>query len=220
MARRLIFPLALIGLLAVCALILLVLAVARTAPPTGLVFSQFERERGRYYVYLDPYSGVALERRAALHDVEAATIPMEPAPHSPDETRTVMPRVTEDGVDLFVEDASGTLTRITRLQDFPSSAQLSLNMRSNTHPLWSPDGRWISFISADPLARMDLYLVSADGEGLRRIYLDVSTPTPLNLRWLPLPEQPFPVGLLAAALAGSAALVAWNFGWFRRPQAA
>ena len=80
-------------------------------------------------------------------------------------------------------------------------------MRSNTYPLWSPDGRWISFVSTFPEQEgVDLYLVSAEGNELRRIYANVVTPTPLSLRWIAAPAEPFSPWLALTVLAGGVTL--------------
>ncbi len=190
------------------ALVLIALGLSRAAPSSGLVFSQFAQPAGRTVVYLDPFTGAALERAAAIHEQPDTAITPETEARSPDGTRTVWPQITEHGVDLFVEDAAGALVRLTQREAF-SAAEAAPAMRSNTFPIWSPDGQWISFISTDPQARMDLYLVRADGTALRRIYADVQTPMPLGLRWLGLPGQPFQPWL---ALAAFGVLVAAVFG--------
>jgi hypothetical protein len=64
-------------------------------------------------------------------------------------------------------------------------------MRSNTYPVWSPDGAWIAFISSDRMANMDIYLISPSGDELRRVARDVSTPAPLQIRWGGFQERPF-----------------------------
>lgn len=183
-------------------LLLAALALSRLGPPAALVFGRFEAERGRFWVYLDPESGATLERYTPLHDARAAVPPFEPEPRSPDGRRRVMPRITPDGVDLFIADESGHLTQLTHLADFPAGSRPDWQMRSNTYPLWSPNGRWITFLSAGPEARLDLYRIDANGLGLRRLYVDAASLTPLNLHWVAMPEQPFSAGLALAALLG------------------
>jgi len=46
--------------------------------------------------------------------------------------------------------------------------QLTHNTWSDEYPLWSPDGRWISF-GANPDGRYDIFIMAADGSGVRRI---------------------------------------------------
>jgi len=46
--------------------------------------------------------------------------------------------------------------------------QLTRNTWSDEYPLWSPDGRWISF-SANPDGNYDLFIMAADGSGVRRV---------------------------------------------------
>ncbi|MBL8148128.1 MAG: PD40 domain-containing protein [Anaerolineae bacterium] len=188
-------------------LALLVLGITRGASSSGLVFSQFEQGRGQYFVYLDPYRTLTVSRYAAIHGTEAANALREVASRSPDGSRSVIPRVTEDGVDLFIAGMDGGLTRLTQRSDFASDMPGVAEMRSNTYPLWSPDGQWISFVSTFPEQEgVDLYLVSAEGTALRRIYANVVTPTPLSLRWIAAPGEPFSPWLALSALAGGAVL--------------
>jgi hypothetical protein len=201
-----------VALVISAALLLLMLGLARSRPPLALVFSQYELARGSWTVYLDPATGARLERRTPLHESDVAVMALEPAPRSPDGLRTVRPSVTEDGVDLFIEDAAGARTRLTHFSDFPPGDAGVQMMRSNTVPLWSPDGQWISFISADPLAHLDLYLITATGDELRRIYADIRTPTPLSLRWVALPEQPFQPWLALGGVVAAVGLWAWLRG--------
>ena len=205
---------ALLGVWISGALLLGVLALARAAPPVGLSFSRFEGERGRLFVYVDAISGETLTRRAPLNTLDAAVEAFDPEPRSPDGTRVVLPRITEDGVDLFIADSTGALTQLTDLRDFPPSNRADWQMRSNTYPLWSLDGQWISFLSAGPQARLDLYRVRPDGTELRMLYAGVTTPTPLNLRWLPLQEQTFPVWLALGVwlLVGGVGVWFWTKG--------
>ena len=46
--------------------------------------------------------------------------------------------------------------------------QLTHNAWSDEYPLWSPDGRWIAF-SANPDGNYDLFIMAADGSGIRRL---------------------------------------------------
>ena len=202
--------LAALGVLISGALLMGVLALARFGPPLALVFSRFEGERGRYLVYVDAASGAALARRTPLQASDVAALPFDPEPRSPDGARTVLPRITGDGVDLFIADASGVLTQLTNLSAFPPGPRDDWRMRSNTYPLWSPDGQWISFLSAGTDGRLDLYRVRPDGTDLRMLYADVTTPTPLNLRWVALPESAFPVWLLLGVWLLPGVAVVWR----------
>lgn len=189
------------GMALCAALILLTLGLARTAAPVALMFSQFQPPGGQSIVFLDPFTGVGVERSAALFppvDSGAAS-----AARSPDGAHVVRPQVTSSGVDLFVERADGALVRLTTANG-PAAEQ-----RSNTLPVWSPDSQWISFISTSPQAQMDVYLVRADGTQLRRLYANAHTPMPRGLRWFAPPEQPFEPWLALGALG---ILVAGGFG--------
>ena len=166
----------------------LMLAVRGQTPPTALVYSQFERGIGRYYVYLDPMRGVRARQSRLLHSIT----PFQNRPMSPDGKTFIATRPTEGGVDLFaVEMPEGTQRQLTRLDAFPPVQHAFNQMRSNTYPVWSPDGNWIAFISSDRMANMDIYLISPSGDELRRVARDVSTPAPLQIRWGGFQEQPF-----------------------------
>jgi Tol biopolymer transport system component len=80
--------------------------------------------------------------------------------------------------------------------------------RYNTYPQWSPDGRWIAFLSADALSKRDLYLIRLDGSDLRRIANDLGAAAPLVV-WKPVPEADFAPALLLFLLPPLAGLSLW-----------
>lgn len=177
------------------ALVMVVLTTARIAPGTGMLFSESAPTGDRTYLYLDPFSGRQLVSGAPRHPAGAESAVGRAV--SPDGTRTVVPRITERGVDLFVQSEGGAELRLT-----PPSATKG----SNTSPAWSPDGDWISFISVTATSQMDLYLVRADGTQLRRVYAELGRRMVPGPRWLTLPGQPLPAVLALAALGGLAAV--------------
>lgn len=174
---------------AVCSLMLL----ARIGiTPTALVYSQFEAGIGRYYVYVDTARAMRTPVLRAAHDPEAG----QGRPVSPDGTMSVSTRPTAQGVDLYIRVAGdGVPRRLTRRDAFVSG-DLTSDMRSNTYPVWSPDGEWLAFISSDSSAQMDIYIIRPDGSGIRRLASDVGTPTPLEMRWGSFQERPVDVPVL------------------------
>ena len=173
------------------------------ATPTALVYSQFHRGIGRYYIYLDPMRGVRARQSRLLHSLT----PFQNRPMSPDGNIFIATRPTAGGVDLFaVEVSEGTQRQLTRLDAFPPIQHAFDQMRSNTYPVWSPDGAWIAFISSDRLANMDIYLISPSGEELHRVARDVSTPAPLQIRWGGFQERSFD-GLVVIGVAAILILV-------------
>lgn len=185
---RLCFRLCLFAFCLAAAAVAGTLAARVETTPTALVYSQFQRGIGRYYVYLDPMRGVRARQPHLLHSVT----PFQNRPMSPDGNIFIATRPTAGGVDLFaVEVSEGSQRQLTHLDAFPPIQHAFDQMRSNTYPVWSPDGAWIAFISSDRLANMDIYLISPSGEELRRVARDVSTPAPLQIRWGGFQERSF-----------------------------
>jgi hypothetical protein len=165
--------------------------------PTALVYSQFKAGVGRYYVYVDTTRGMRTPVLRAAHDPVAG----QGRPVSPDGTMSVSTRPTANGVDLYIRVAGdGIPRRLTRWDAF-TTGNLTNDMRSNTYPVWSPDGEWVAFISSDSSAQMDIYVIRPDGSGIRRLASDVGTPTPLEIRWSSFQE--LPLDLAALALIGA-----------------
>jgi TolB protein len=66
--------------------------------------------------------------------------------------------------------------------------QLTDNMVFDHCPKWSPDGTIIAFdsgIVGDPLSRMEIYLIDADGSNLRRLTWSPAGITAINPDWQP-----------------------------------
>lgn len=95
----------------------------------------------------------------------ATRVPLGGAPRwSRDGTHIVFPAPAGNGMAIFVANADGG-----------SSRQLTTALPYQTAPVWSNDGRWIAFLGADSVpgprsgAPRSLYVVNADGTGLRRV---------------------------------------------------
>jgi hypothetical protein len=189
---RLCLRISLMFLCVTCMAVTAVMALRAGSTPTALMYSQFERALGRYLVYVDPLRGIyARQFRPSDEIGNVANRSL-----SPDGTTYVAAYPTTSGVDLFAFDmGAGTYRQLTQSTAFNAVEQNA--MRSNTFPVWSPDGEWIAFISSDLRAGVGVFVISANGETLLRAARDVSTPGPLLLRWGSFKERPFqPLPLL------------------------
>lgn len=170
---------------------------------TALVYSQFEVGIGRYYVYVDTARGTRVAQVNALHGEGFG----QSRPVSPDGTMSISTRPTAHGVDLYIRDqGDGVPRRLTRWDAF-TTGDVTGDMRSNTYPVWSPDGEWIAFISSGS-AQMDIYIIRPDGNNIRRLASDVGTPTPLEMRWGSFQDRPLGVAEFAV-IGGALALLVY-----------
>jgi serine/threonine protein kinase len=86
-----------------------------------------------------------------------------------------------DGKSIIFQSTRGGGTHIWRLDAGSDAVQLTSDPRyEDTNPVWSLDGRWISFIRSLP-GRSDLWLMAADGGNPRQIVEGVN----ITSRWLP-----------------------------------
>lgn len=90
-------------------------------------------------------------------DVALLRTPGTPA-LSPDETTVV---VSVTAPDLATDEYTGRLWRVPVDGSGPP-VRLTRGHR-DTSPVWSPDGRWIAFVRAEPRGRPQLHLVEAGG---------------------------------------------------------
>ncbi|NTW42035.1 MAG: S9 family peptidase, partial [Cellulomonadaceae bacterium] len=90
-------------------------------------------------------------------DVALLRTPGTPA-LSPDETTVV---VSVTAPDLATDEYTGRLWRVPVDGSSPP-VRLTRGHR-DTSPVWSPDGRWIAFVRAEPRGRPQLHLVEAGG---------------------------------------------------------
>lgn len=194
---------------------MVVIGCARLRAEGGVLrYAQFTYGAGRYSIYLDPIRQIRV-RGAPLQYVS----PFNGRPLSPDGAAYITPRTTDTGVDLFLVALDGSWQRrLTHIDAFPPITHAFRSMRSNTFPLWSPDGEWIAFVSTDFLSQQEIYLIRPDGSDLRRVAAYVSTPTPLQLRWTSVPDAPAHLGeiaLVVLVVAGFIFLVSASHGMKR-----
>jgi Tol biopolymer transport system component len=162
-------------------LIAFTLLAAPQQSGASLVYHQFKAGAGRYLVYHDPFHGLEWTTRSQAHKDAAS---YRDSTFAPDYQSYIAPRPTDSGVDLFVIAADRSWQRqLTFFRDFPPIYGVYDMMRSNTHPLWSPDGQWVAFISSDLNGVMDIFIIRPDGRDLRRVAHDIGSPVPLGLRW-------------------------------------
>ena len=94
---------------------------------------------------------------------------------SPDRSEIAFVRVTRSGGRIHVMNADGTnVRRVT-----PLAART--RGTNDLYPAWSPDGSLIAFASNRHTVERDIYVIGADGRGLRRLtrnagYIDDTQP--------------------------------------------
>lgn len=172
----------------------------------AIVYHQFHMGQGatgRSVVYLDPFRQIAIRKPNPIHTEP----PYSARAYSPDGSLYVAAQPNGSSVHLFVFSADDRVQRqLTDPMLFPTMPTAS---RSNTYPLWSPDGQWIAFLSSNTQAVQDIYIIRPDGTDLRLVAHDIGTPSPLRLRWIPL-QPPDSMELIAFGLLGGFGL----FGLF------
>jgi len=77
---------------------------------------------------------------------------------SPDGRRIVFSRGAQARADLYVMNGDGSAQR-----------RLRRHAGADVDPAWSPDGRWIAFGSGTPASGFHVYVMRANGTGLRRL---------------------------------------------------
>ncbi|MEP7292002.1 MAG: hypothetical protein ABI835_09470, partial [Chloroflexota bacterium] len=166
-------------------------------PPSALTFIQQDRLFGRMVAYYDLADALTVRNADASLYSNRPIADREWTVHG---SVYVSPRSTPTGMDLFVISSDNQILRqLTHIEDFPPVTHQLRNLRNNVYPQWSPDEQWIAFVSTDPLAKMDLFLIRLDGSGLRRVASDLGTPTPL-VEWKPVPQRDFTSTLLLVIL--------------------
>lgn len=90
-------------------------------------------------------------------DLALLTTPGTPT-LSPDGTTAVVAVLSPD---LTADEATGSLWTVPTDGSAPPR-RLTRGHR-DTAPAWSPDGRWIAFLRAEPAGRAQLHVVEASG---------------------------------------------------------
>ena len=80
---------------------------------------------------------------------------------SPVTNKIVCVRGTAAKGDIWVMDASSPFPAL-------SASKITGNIDDNRNPVWSPDGKQIAYVS-DVNGNKDVYIMSADGSGVRRL---------------------------------------------------
>ncbi len=88
-------------------------------------------------------------------------------------------RVSIDDPDIYVMRADGTDAQPLTLDQYGDDDAV------DAEPAWSPDGRWIAFVSSRDGGRFDIYLMSVDGAEVHPITETGSVSSP---SWFPLIE--------------------------------
>jgi Tol biopolymer transport system component len=99
---------------------------------------------------------------------------------TPVSTTTLAPILAKPqaGSLVFVNQTIGRMNNGVYVINYPDGAPINITPQMNKtavfrHPSWSPDGKWIVFAADDldygVIGRFDLYIVGADGNGLRQL---------------------------------------------------
>jgi len=80
---------------------------------------------------------------------------------SPVTNKIVCVRGTAAKGDIWVMDASSPFPALT-------ASKITGNIDNNRNPVWSPDGKQIAYVS-DVNGNKDIYIMNADGSGVRRL---------------------------------------------------
>ncbi len=121
---------------------------------------------GNYIVYTSYKSGfpdihrldMVNHRRDVVADFKGTNMG---ARYSPDGSRLAMIITGRGGADLWVRDATGRLSNLSRSNGLEAA------------PTWSPDGTRIAF-SSDQNGGNQLFVVPSSGGGMRRLRTDIS----------------------------------------------
>lgn len=182
----------LMGLVVSAGTTAVVFITRRIDPGAVLVYAQFRRGEGRYLQYHDPFRQISLRKRQTAHMMEQS---YQEGTFAPDGQSYIIPRPTANGVDLFLVGADRSIRQqLTHFEDFPLLEHRYNRMRSNTYPVWSPDGHWVAFISSDLMGYMDIFIIRPDGSDLSLVRHDVGTPVPLVLRWVVIDSKDISAG--------------------------
>jgi len=189
MLRLILRPL-LISIWLICAVIIAVLFVSRSfGSTTALIFIGQSRITGRALDYYDPNFNLLVSSPDHSGLLDWAT--SDDNDDNIHENTYVAPRSTQTGVDLFLVSTNNQILRqLTHIQDFPPLAHP--NIRDNGDPQWSPDGRWIAFVSTASQSERDVFVIRPDGSGLREVGNALGTLEPL-VRWGSVPQANFAI---------------------------
>ena len=75
-----------------------------------------------------------------------------------------------NGLIAFVSSQDGNAEIYTMDPDGSQMTNLTQNPATDTNPIWSPDGKRIAFISDRRGGTGDIYVMNADGSGVKRIF--------------------------------------------------
>jgi hypothetical protein len=121
-----------------------------------------------------------------------AALPLNTGATGPDGWRVVsLP--TPGNIDLFIVPPDEPAIPLTHFSDFPARGLSGDARRANLYPLWSPDYRWIVFLSSDEVGHMDLYAVRPDGSDLRRLAYRINTQGLGRPMWVRLTGHAFAI---------------------------
>ncbi len=132
---------------------------------------------GKHIVFTSSYLGTSAGPAVYLMNADGTNFrPMKPSPDSTAAYFGKYPKWSPDGT--MITFSSGGLSNDIMVYNFESDSviQLTSHPTYNSQPYWSPDSKQIVFTSnreyfnADSMRyRTDLYVISADGQNLKRL---------------------------------------------------
>lgn len=167
--------------LAAAFLAFLLLLTGRGQPGVVMAYSTSDQDKIITY-YID------IERRVRVQDLSPIAYVRVKTSDTDSSGRRIIPLMSSDMLDteLFLNAPGAESFQLTYSSDFPSTQANSPfpqgggnPPRLNAYPVWTPDGGWVVFLSADEVGNIDLYAIRPDRSELRLLAQHVLATQPV-----------------------------------------